>query len=92
MAVPVVAVELRVGRPAGGRAATAVSNVSAVARWLGRLLALAARAVAGRTHLDSAGSMFDLSAVARVAAGPGAGSAARRGRRDRARAGEQADE
>src|SRR5579859_2209647 len=92
MAVPVVAIELCVGRPAGGRAATALSNLSAVARWLGWLLAVAAGAVAGRTDLDSAGSVFDLSAVARAAAGPGAGQATRRRRRDRARAGYQSDE
>src|SRR5438105_15335425 len=92
MAVPVVAVEVCIGRPAGGRAATAMSKLSAVAGWLGWLLAVAARAIAGRTDLDSAGSMFDLSAVARAVAGPGTRQAARRRRRDRARGSNQADE
>ncbi len=77
MAVFIVAVELRVSRPAGSRAATAVSSLSAVARWLGWLLALAARAVAARTDLDSAGAVFGLSAIARAAAGSGARPAAR---------------
>ncbi len=91
MAVSVVAVELRVGRPAGGRAATAVSNLSAVAGWLGWLLALAARAVAGRADLDSAWSVFGVSAIARAAARPGARPTPGCGGGDRRELGPQVD-
>ena len=93
MAVSVDAVELRVGRPAGGRAATAVStNLSAMARWLGWLLAVVARAVAGRTDLDSAWSVFAVSAIARAVAGPSACPTPGCGGGDRHERGPQADE
>src|SRR5258708_7687378 len=72
MAVPVVAVELCDRRPTSGRSAAAVSKLPAVAHRLGWVLALAACAAAGRTDLDSPGSMFGVSALARAPAGPGA--------------------
>src|SRR5260221_633429 len=78
MAVSVVGVELRLGRPAGACSAPAVSELPALARRLGWLLALATRAVAGRAHLDSPWSVFNVSAIARAAAGSGAGAAPRR--------------
>src|SRR5438067_6421660 len=79
MAVFIVGVELRDGRPAGGRSATALSGLFAVAHRLGWLLALVARALVGRADLDSAGSVFGVSAIARAAARPGARPAPRCG-------------
>src|SRR6266536_2348805 len=91
MAVSIVAVELCDGRPAGGCAAPAVSELPAVAHWLGWLLAVVARAVADRTDLDSAWSVFGVSAIARAAAGPGACSTPGCGGGDRRELGPQAD-
>src|SRR5258708_15368149 len=92
MAVSVVGVELRLGRPAGACSAPAVSEVPALARRLGWLLALATRAVTGRAHLDSPWSVFNVSAIARPAARPGARSTAGYGGRDRCWGGPQADQ
>ncbi len=90
MAVSIVAVELCDGRPAGGCSAPAVSELPAVAHWLGWLLAVVAGAVAGRADLDSAWSVFGVSAIARAAARPGARPTPRRGGGDRRELGPQA--
>src|SRR5260221_11575189 len=78
MAVSVVGVELRDGRPAGGCSAPALSKLPALAHRLGGLLALVARAIAGRTDLDSPWPGVGVSAIPSAAPGSGAGGAARR--------------
>src|SRR6266536_6348788 len=92
MAVSVVAVELCERRPAGGRSAPALSELPSVAGQLGRLLALVARAVAGRTDLDSSWSGFVVSPIACAAARPGARPTAGCRGGDRRWVGPQADE
>src|SRR2546422_11130548 len=86
MAVSIVTVELCAGRPACGCSTSAVSKLRALARQLGWLLALVARAAIGGTDLDSAGAVVGVSPIARAAARPGGppppgcGGGGRRGR------------
>src|SRR4051812_26003979 len=83
MAVFVIAVELRVVRPAGSGAGAAVSDVSALVGRLGWLLALVAGATAGRTDLDSAGTLCGVSTLTRAPAGPAVDPTAGCGQRHR---------
>ena len=92
MAVSVLAVELCDGRPAGGRSTPALSELPALAHWLGWLLALVTRAAIGGTDLDSAGTVFGVSPIARAAARPGARPTPGCGGGDRRERGPQADE
>ena len=78
MALRSLASELCRGGQVHCGAGVAMSHVLGVADALGWVLALVARAAGDRAHLDSTRSLRSLSTHARVAAGPGARSAARR--------------